>query len=378
MNKEILTNCLYKKIGLPLTRQNCERTHNSVFSGLEKLQKSDSFLEILKKEFNLEEKGWRNLRVNALGIEFPNPFLLAAGMDKDARVLPALACFSVGGIEAGSFTFQSREGNPLVREEILPSGRVMKVKRMQRFPDGTVINWMGFPGVGTAKAVENLNKNRKKVGVPVGVNLAVSPGLMDDEEKMKDLRHSLELVYPAKPEWLTLNVSCPNVTETARNKKMKEAEMLITFFAEISDELDRQFGFRIPKLIKIGPDMEREEIGRIVERAKLFNCDGIVATNTTVDRTGIREKYAHIQQGGLSGPRLFEKSLRTVHDVSVFNHMGGKKLVVIACGGIDNIGKWRKMQGYGADLCQILTGFVFGGPYFFKKMCRDNLNPWTH
>jgi len=102
-----------------------------------------------------------------------------------------------------------------------------------------------------------------------------------------------------------------------------------------------------------------------------------VATNTTLDRKDIRDKYVHIQKGGISGPLLWPKTLETVHHIYNFNHRyikQDKRLVVVACGGISDISQWREMQEYGADLCQVLTGFVFGGPYFFKKMCRDSLS----
>lgn len=372
MNKENTATFLYRKTVLPSTAPFCEQTHNTTFLLLEHLQNSNSFLKLLRKEFQLNEE---RLRVNALGIEFSNPFLLAAGMDKDARAVSALATFGLGGIETGSFTLWFRKGNPQIREEILPNGGVIKVKRMERFPDGTVINWMGFPGVGTAKAVENLKVSREKAPIPVGVNIAASPGLMSERAKIEDLRMSLELIYPLKPAWITFNISCPNVEEVDRDRKILEAMLLIGGFAREAEVLEKGLRLKVPRLIKFGPDMWSDEIGTMVKVTKENNYDGIVATNVTVDRTGSREKYAFIKKGGLSGPLLFEKSLATVRLVRQFDReFGGEPLVIIGCGGIDSVEKWIQMKNAGADLCQILTGFVFGGPYFFKKLNRKYLN----
>lgn len=372
MNKENVASFLYRKIVLPSTAPFSEETHDATSLLLEHLQRSDVFLGLLKNEFNLRDE---RLRVNALGVEFPSPFLLAAGIDKDAKAVSALSRFGLGGIEVGSFTLQPRKGNPLVRKEILPSGQTMKVKRIERFPDGTVINWMGFPGIGTEKAVENLKVNREKTTVPTGVGIAVTPGLEGNRDKMRDLGLSLKLVYPLKPDWITLNVSCPNVNDNAiRGWVMEEAMMLITGFARRAESLEKGLGFRVPRLVKIGPDMNSNEIRKIIKSTKQTNYDGIVATNTTIDRTGSREKYAYIRKGGLSGPLLFEKSLKTVRLVRQFDRkLDGKPLVIIGCGGIDSIEKWSQMKDAGADLCQILTGFVFGGPYFFKKLNRNYL-----
>lgn len=137
MNKENVATFLYQKVVLPSTAPSCEQTHNTTLLLLEYLQRSDVFLRLLRREFQLNDE---KLKVNALGIEFPSPFLLAAGMDKDARAVAALTTFGIGGIEAGSFTWQARRGNPRVREETLPNGQTIEVKGLERFSDGTVIN----------------------------------------------------------------------------------------------------------------------------------------------------------------------------------------------------------------------------------------------
>lgn len=369
--RERLATSFYKKVILSSTAPFSEKTHNVVLLALRRLQKSE-VLEVLREELQVDDE---RLKVNVLGLEFPNPFILAAGMDKDGIVIPAFTTFGLGGIEAGSFTLQGREGNPQIREETQPDGRRIKVKRMKRFSDGTVINWMGFPGVGTKKGVENLKGGMKGARVPVGVNIAATPELESEEEKINDITQSLELVYPLKPSWMTLNISCPNVEDVkGRRQKMEEGLLMVDVFAVKSRSLEEELDFRIPALVKIGPDMNPEEIWTLVRQTKELGYDGIVATNTTVDRTGPRRKFAHIKKGGLSGPLLFEKSLQTVRVVKEFDQrLPGKPLVIMGCGGVDSAGRWLQMREAGADLCQILTGFVFGGPYFFKKLNREYL-----
>lgn len=373
MNKENVASFLYRRIVLPSTAPFCEQTHDATFLLLEYLQRSDVFLKLLRREFQLNDE---RLRVNALGIEFPSPFLLAAGIDKDARAVSALATFGPGGTEVGSFTWQARRGNPQVREEILTSGRVITVKRIERFPDGTVINCMGFPSMGTARTVENLKASREKTAVPVGVSIAVSPGLKNETEKMMDLGSSLKLIYPIKPVWMTLNISCPNGDDrSVREKVMEESLMLVANFARQTESLEDELEFKVPRLVKIGPDMKLGEIETLVETIKELNYDGIVATNTTIDRTGSRAKYAHIKRGGLSGPLLFEKSLETVRQVRQCDReLGGKPLVIMGCGGINSLERFHQMKEAGADVCQILSAFPCGGPYLFRKLNRDYLD----
>lgn len=235
---------------------------------------------------------------------------------------------------------------------------------------------MGFPGVGTARAVENLKSGREKTTVPVGVSIAVSPGLKNDREKMTDLESSLELIYPIKPAWMTLNISCPNGDDgSVREKVMEESLRLMANFARKTKSLEGELGFKVPRLVKIGPDMESDEIKRLVEAIKESNYDGVVATNTTIDRTGLRARYSHIRRGGLSGPLLFEKSLETVRQVRQFDRrLDGEPLVIMGCGGINRLERFHQMKKAGADVCQILSAFPCGGPYLFRELNRDYLD----
>lgn len=371
MGKERLVDLIYQKAVLPLTSGSPEAAHDAVFTVIKYLERSDLFLEALRREFGVESA--RPLAVEALGIEFPSPFLLAGGLVKYGPGACTIGAMGAGGIEAGTFTWQRRVGNPRVREETIFDGRKIRVRRIERFSDGTIINWMGLPNPGTTKGVENLRQTRERIGVPLGVNVGVSPGLTDFCAKMQDLGQSLEAVYSLGPDWITFNASCPNVERgSSREEMMADTHRLMQGFDQIVAGIEKRTKRVIPALVKIGPDMSEDEIRFFVDWTKQCAFAGIIASNTTVDRTGSREKYAYIAKGGLSGPLLFEKSLETVKLARNFDReLGGSPLVIVGCGGVDSIEKWQKMKAAGADLCQVMTGFIFGGPYFFKKMNRD-------
>lgn len=371
MNLERWATVLCRSVFLPGTEPFCESTHHGVLLLLRCLQRSERFLEWMGEEFRLEDG---KLRVSVLGIDFPNPFILAAGMDKDARAVPALLAFGPGGMEVGSFTLVSQGGNPSTRIEER-DGRKRKIKRMKRFADGTVINWLGLPGVGTYQAAKNLEACQEKVTAPVGVSLAVSPGHKNKTARRLDLGFSLNFVYPLKPAWITYNIHCPNSEDDeGSEQRLEEGLASVKIFAEEAERVSKRLGFEVPLLAKIGPDMNGGELRLMVEAIKQAGYKGVVATNATLGRTGSREKYAWIKRGGLSGRLLFERSLETVRLVREFDReLGGEPLVIMGCGGIGSVEDWWKMRDAGADLGQILTGFIFGGPYFFKELKRDYL-----
>lgn len=365
MGREKLINFFYQTAILPITSHSPETTHDAVFRLLSCFERSDWFLKILRREFDTHNA--EKLAVEAMGLKFPTPFSLAGGLIKYGEGACAMAMLGSGGLEAGTFTLHERRGNPRARKELLPDGRLINVKRIKRFADGTVINRMGFPNPGIEEGLRNLDRARQKAPIPIGINIGPNPDLTSYEDVMVDLKRNFEIVSQSQPPWITLNVSCPNIEEGQdRCARMEETLRLIKDCGQISG---------IPTLIKIGPDMNQEEIRSIVDEVKQGSYAGIIATNTTVDRTGPREKYAFIKQGGLSGPLLFERSLETVKLVREFDRQfGGEPLTIIGCGGIDSVGKWLQMKDAGANLCQIMTGFIFGGPYFFKRMNRDYLS----
>lgn len=345
----------YRDFFLPLTEKHCEETHGLVLGLLGLAQKNDLILDSLEREFCFKDK---RLEVEVFGARFPNPILLAAGMDRNAKALASWASLGLGGIEIGSVTWQAREGNPKKR---LEKGRI--VKRMMRFNNKRIIvNYMGFPGLGTAKTMEIFRVNKERARVPVGVNVAISPGLSDEKQRRDDLGWSLGEIYSASPDWVTFNVSCPNNYggSQTRGDKMQETLWSMRTLAELRRK-------EIPCLVKIGPDLKEEEIFRLVKVAKELGFEGIVAVNTTVERPEKENGYP--KKGGLSGDWLYEKALRTVELVREFDgQLEGDRLAIIGCGGIMDGSRVKEMREAGADLMQVLSGLVFGGPYFVKNL----------
>lgn len=374
MNREQLATLLYKKALLPLTSRNPELAHNNLFKVFGYLEKSGRFIEALRKEFQLPKQ--QKVIVDSLGLEFPSSFLLAEGLIKSGEGAAVIAQFGMGGLGIGTLTYQSRAGNPLVRDE-----GEYRIRRIERFPDGTIINYMDWPNQGIQKSLGDLKEKRRKINIPIILSIGSIPELENKEEIIHDLRNNLTFVYLFHPDLITLNLSCPNADCIRdRNEQLERSLFLIKAVSKISTEFERVWKEKpIPRMVKIGPDMTPDEIKLFVQTAKENGYAGIVATNTTIDRTGPFEKYAYIKKGGISGPLLFEKALRTVQLVRKYDReQGGNPLVIIGCGGIDSIEKWLKMKEAGADLAQIMTGFIFGGPYFFKKLNRDLLKFFPH
>jgi len=375
MNKEQLITGVYKKILLPLTSGNPEKIHNAIFSIMNHSDYSETILNGLKNEFRLSNMP--KVSIDALKTEFPSPFLLAGGLLKTGVGAATIAKFGPGGVDIGTLTLQRRDGNLPTRKEKLSDGKEITVRRIERFKDGTIINWMGLPNPGIKEAIETLRSMREKIDVPIILNISPDPLLKDKEAIAKNLIEVLTPAYIYKPDAITVNISCPNV-ETGENREERHEDALWTIktAAKILDDLEVKFKYRIPRLAKIGPDMFPKEIKEFIRATKENHYEGIVATNTTSDRTGARAKYAYIQKGGLSGPYLREKSLETVRLAREYDkESGGLPLIIIGCGGISTYKDYQQMRKAGSDeIVELMSGFIFGGPYFFKKLNAEHKN----
>jgi dihydroorotate dehydrogenase len=377
MNKEQLLTAIYQKGISPATRINPERAHDLFFWAFNDLEHSDVVLKVVENEFKI--KNGPKILLETLGVELDSKVMIAGGVFKTGSGMALSSRLGPAAMEAGTFTLDEREGRPRVRTEISPDGKERKIKRIEKFPDGTIINWMGFPNPGIKQGIKNITQIREKINVPIYINIAQNPELSTREAIEDDLRNVIECVYDFKPQGAVVNISCPNVErKESREKRMEDALWTIKTSGRIFAELDKRFGYKMPRLIKIGPDMSEEEIKKIVIAIKEAGFDGVVATNTTVDRTGIRSKYAYIEKGGLSGPLLFEKSLETVRLVRKFDReLGGNPLVIMGCGGIGGFKDWKKMESAGADIVQVVSSFIHD-PYFFKKFNRDSANDYVN
>lgn len=282
------------------------------------------------------------LPTTAFGIEFPNPAGLAAGLDKNAAHVDALASLGFGFIEVGTTTPRAQPGNPK--------------PRMFRLPEHeAVINRLGFNNDGVDALVANAERARFDgvLGINIGKNKDTP-----NENAIDDYLFCLERVYP-RASYVTVNISSPN---TQGLRDLQEEETLRCFIGEICEAGERHaatHGKRKPILLKIAPDLGELELDSIAEVLLASSIDGLICTNTTIDRRAVSgHRYAN-EAGGLSGKPLFERSTAVLRGMA--ERLGGK-LPLIGVGGIfTGTDAVAKIQA-GANLVQFYTGMVYRGP----------------
>ena len=285
------------------------------------------------------------------GLDFKNPIGLAAGIDKNGEYYNELASFGFSFIEIGSLTPEPQDGNPKPRLFRLPQ-------------DNALINRMGINNKGIVNAIEHIKKDPPKV--ILCASIAKNSSSAADSDINEDYRKAFSYMYDFV-DMFTINVSCPNV----------EGLQHLQDVSYLSDILDPLLDLRIcydtykPLLVKVSPDIPREELDEIVDYCMLSGIDGIVAGNTTTSREGLTtpaKKLDSIGKGGLSGAPLFERSLAMVRHIH--EHTSGR-LPIIGVGGIMNGEQARQMLDAGASLIEICTGFIYEGPSAVKRILKS-------
>ncbi len=290
------------------------------------------------------------LEVRALGLEFPGPLGVAAGVDKDASWFESLGeLLGFGHVEVGTVTATAQEGNPRPRVFRLVADRAL-------------LNRMGSPNPGALAVADRL---RRRTGRTIaGVNIGKSKGVPLEDAGV-DYRACVGAVAPFA-DYLVLNVSSPN---TPRLREMQAVELLRPLVSDVRSELDA-LGIQLPLLVKIGPDLDDAELDAVADSAVALGLDGIVAVNTTVDRGGLvatREAAASIDGGGVSGAPLKARALEVLK--RLYTRAGGD-LVLVSVGGVETPDDaWERILA-GATLVQAHTGFVYGGPSWPHRMNR--------
>lgn len=286
--------------------------------------------------------------VEVFGLRFMNPVGLAAGYDKDGLGYRGLACLGFGHIEIGTVTVRPQRGNPRPRLFRLPS-------------DQALINRMGFPGHGADFLARRLQA-KKVPGLVVGVNIGKNKDTPLEDASQDYL--SLMRRFAPLADYLTVNVSSPN---TVGLRRLQGREALDCLLGELSSEnalLDQQLSRHVPLLVKLAPDLNDEELEDALQVIVDQKLDGVIATNTTITREGLRSAHAQ-EAGGLSGKPLHQRSLEVVR--SIVRQTQGS-LPVIAVGGIDSPESAQAMLDAGARLVQVYTGLVYQGPGLVKKI----------
>ena len=283
-----------------------------------------------------------------MGLDFPNPVGLAAGLDKDGEAIDAFAALGFGFIEVGTVTPKPQPGND-------------KPRLFRVVPAEGLINRMGFNNLGVDHLVENIKKSRYKgiLGVNIGKN-KVTP----IEESVNDYLYCLEKVYNYAS-YVAVNISSPN-TPNLRSLQLGDALVeLVQALKKKQHELAIANNKYVPIAIKIAPDLSDEEIENICNIFLENNVDGIIATNTTLDRDMIANMPHVTEAGGLSGRPEFRKSTEVLAKI---NKIINGRIPIIGVGGVDSPMAAAEKIKNGASLIQIYSGFIYKGPTLIKNI----------
>jgi len=279
------------------------------------------------------------------GIKFPNRIGMAAGFDKDAKLVRQLHALGFGHVEIGTVTAQAQPGNPRPRLFRIPKHRAL-------------INRMGFNNEGAdaiAARLAALRASGAKLPV-IGVNIGKTK-VVELGDAAADYRYSAEKLAPYA-DYLAVNVSSPNTPG------LRELQQLVSLRPILQAVVEHSGGK--PVFVKIAPDVTNEEAIEIAQLSKELGLAGVIANNTTISRDGIDSQIAK-EPGGLSGPVLAERSKELL---KVLRSKLPKEMVIISVGGIETAADVRERLELGADLVQGYTGFVYFGPFWAKSLTR--------
>lgn len=290
-----------------------------------------------------------SLRVEAMGLSFPGPVGLAGGFDKDGERARALSRLGFGFLELGTVT-------------AIPQGEIPRPNLFRLPDDRALINRLGFPNRGAAELAERLGRLREKRSIPIAVSIGKSRVVSVDslEDVTRDYLTSLRAVMGVS-DFVVVNVSSPNTVGLRSLQASSNARALLSALREETDK---------PLLVKLSPDLTDEEADELLAVVREVSFSGVVATNTTVSRQDLKtrpEEIAAMGAGGLSGPPLRARALAMVTRARMAL---GPDATVIGVGGIENAEHVRAFRKAGANLVQVYTGFVYGGPSLIRRMHR--------
>jgi dihydroorotate dehydrogenase len=280
--------------------------------------------------------------VRVMGLDFPNPVGLAAGLDKHAEHVDALAALGFGFLELGGVTPRPQPGNPR--------------PRLFRLPEASaIVNRYGLNSVGVDAFAENLKRARAKaiIGANIGKNKDTP-----NERAVEDYARCMEVLYP-HVHYLALNVSSPN---TKGLRDLQSKEHLTALFASLKrrrEGLRERHARDVKLVLKISPDLDDAAIADIAEVARRERADGLIATNTTVSHAAISHLPHGTEEGGVSGAPLTAPSTEVLRK---FAHLLKGEIPLIACGGVMSAADARAKFDAGASLVQIYSGLVYRGP----------------
>ena len=286
--------------------------------------------------------------VRVMGIDFPNPVGLAAGIDKNGANIDALPSFGFGFLEIGTVTPRPQPGNPRPRLFRLPAARA-------------VINRMGFNNAGVDALVANVGRSRHRgvLGINIGKNFDTPI-----EQAADDYVACLRKVYPLAS-YVAANVSSPNTKNLRELQQGDALDRLLGALMNEREALAAIHGRRVPIAVKLAPDLEEAAIAAAAEAFVRHRVDGIIATNTTIARDGVAGLRHAEETGGLSGAPVKEKANQVL--ARLHAHLGGR-IPLIGVGGILSAADAREKLAAGASLVQVYSGLVYRGPALVEEL----------
>lgn len=337
---------MYKKIILPvLFLIDPEKVHNIIFSSIKILFKFP-FVKFLVSKFYIIDDS--RLEKSLFGIKFKNPVGLAAGFDKNAQLYEELTSFGFGFIEIGTVTPKPQSGNP-------------KKRLFRLVEDSAIINRMGFNNVGVEEVIENLKKNKSTlIGGNIGKN-KITPNYLAIDDYVTSFNMLFDFV-----DYFVVNVSSPN---TPNLRDLQEKEPLTKLINSLIS-INRNKNKPKPILLKIAPDLNNNQLLDIISIVKDTGLDGIIATNTTINRDNLKSVNKN-ELGGLSGKPLTSRSTEVIKFISKNSN---KTIPIIGVGGINTVADALEKFDAGADLIQIYTGFIYEGPNLIRSINKALLN----
>ena len=291
------------------------------------------------------------LPTRVLGLTFPNPVGLAAGLDKNGAHIDALLSLGFGFVEVGTVTPRPQPGNPKPRMFRLPAGQA-------------VINRLGFNNEGVDALVRNVERAQRKGGL-LGINIGKNKDT-PNEDAASDYLYCLERVYPLA-DYVTVNISSPNTAGLRELQEEQALRRLVGTLREAQERLAAQHGKRVPVLVKVAPDLSDNDIDAAARVLSDLAVDGVIATNTTVDRSRVQGMTYADEAGGLSGAPLMPQSTFVLRRLRA---RLPESIPLVGVGGILSGADAVAKMAAGATLVQCYTGLVYRGPELVAE-CVD-------
>jgi dihydroorotate dehydrogenase len=286
-----------------------------------------------------------------MGLEFPNPVGLAAGLDKNGEHIDSLAALGFGFIEVGTVTPRPQSGNPAPRLFRVPEARA-------------IVNRMGFNNDGVERLVDNIARTRYRgiLGINIGKNFDTPI-----ERATEDYLYCLRKVHAAAS-YVAVNISSPNTANLRQLQQSDQLDRLLGTLTEENRRLAARHGRTVPLVIKIAPDLNAEEIGRMAASFARHGVDAVTATNTTISRDGVEGLANSEQAGGLSGAPLKVRSTAVLRELA---RSLDDRIPIIGVGGIFSADDARDKLAAGASLVQLYSGLIYEGPGLARRIAAE-------